>query len=480
MPTTENRSVAGLRQNGIVRKINAWMTSPYYVMLIGLLAAVSNIFSAELAVYTFYILCGLYVSFFGDDYLPVMPLVICCYIVPSAGSNPGRNETSVFYPQHGGIYLLVLAVAFFASVIWRIAIDRQWGGKRFFQEKRALLPGMLILGGAYLLGGIGSGFYFAKGINNILFALLQFLSVFFMYWFFTGGVRWEKVRKDYFAWTGLSVGCALVLQIANIYITGNVLVGGSIVREAIATGWGMYNNIGGLLACMIPCAYYLACCRKNGWAYNLLGLVFAGGVVLTCSRSSILGAGAAYVISNILVLRKAESRCSNRIAYVITVSVLVIAVAVLHRQIYQLFQKLLEKGLDPSSRDVIYEEGVKQFLKFPVFGGTFYPTDFKPWEWSTLEAFTSFFPPRWHNTLVQLGASCGTVGLLAYGYHRYQTVKLFVKRRSRETIYIAISIAALLGMSLLDCHIFNVGPTLFYSMLLAFAEKCAVGIEKNM
>ena len=168
------------------------------------------------------------------------------------------------------------------------------------------------------------------------------------------------------------------------------------------------------------------------------------------------------------------------IAYVITVSVLVIAVAVLHRQIYQLFQKLLEKGLDPSSRDVIYEEGVKQFLKFPVFGGTFYPTDFKPWEWSTLEAFTSFFPPRWHNTLVQLGASCGTVGLLAYGYHRYQTVKLFVKRRSRETIYIAISIAALLGMSLLDCHIFNVGPTLFYSMLLAFAEKCAVGIEKNM
>lgn len=469
-----------LRSTNAVRKINAWMTSPYYVMLIGLLAAFSNIFSAELAVYTFYILCGLYVSFLGDDYLPVMPLVICCYIVPSAGSNPGRNETSVFYPQHGGIYLYAIAALFFASVIWRLAADGQLGGKRFFKEKRMLLPGMLILGAAYLLGGVGSGFYFAKGMNNILFALLQFLSIFFMYYFFTGGVRWETVRRDYFAWIGLSVGCALVLQIANIYITGNVLTGGAIVREEIATGWGMYNNIGGLLACMVPCVYYLACRRKNGWVYNLLGLVFVGGVVLTCSRSSILGAGAAYVVCNILVLSKAESRRANRIAHIITVVAVVVGFALFHQKLYQLFQRLADKGLDPSSRDVIYAEGWKQFLKYPVFGGTFYPTDFEPWEWSTLEAFTSFFPPRWHNTLVQLGASCGVVGLLAYGYHRYQTVKLFVKNRSPEKIFIGISLAALLGMSLLDCHIFNIGPTLFYSMLLAFAEKCAAGVEKNM
>lgn len=468
-----------LRSTGIVKKINAWMASPYYVVLIGLLAAVSNIFSAELPVYTFYILCGLYISFLGEDYLPIMPIVICCYIAPSASSNPGRNEASIFYPEHGGIYLLVIAALFFASVIWRLAVDRQLGGRKFFATPRALLSGMLMLGIAYLLGGVGSGVYLENGWKNVLFALVQFLSIFFMYYFFTGGVRWEKARKDYFAWIGLSVGCVLLLQIGNIYRTCDVIVGGIIDRDAISTGWGMYNNIGGLLACMIPCAYYLACRRKHGWVYNLCGLGFLVGVLFTCSRSSILGASAAYVVSYILVLIKAKNKRANHIAHLTTIALIVTVVILFHQQIYQLFRELTDKGLDPTTRDVIYLEGLKQFAKYPVFGGTFYPTDFAPWEWSTLEAFTAFFPPRWHNTLVQLGASCGTVGLLAYGYHRYQTVKLFARKISLEKIYIAVSLSALLGMSLLDCHMFNVGPVLFYSMMLAFAEKCAVGIKTD-
>jgi len=471
---------AHLRATCVVRKINAWMASPYYVMLIGLLAAVSNLFSAELAVYTFYILCGLYISFFGDDYLPVMPIAICCYIAPSMSNNPGRNETSIFYPENGGIYLLVIAALFFASVIWRLAVDRQLGGKKFFSTPRMLLQGMLVLGVAYLLGGVGSGHYAVKGMTNVLFALVQFLSVFFMYYFFTGGVRWEKARKDYFAWVGLSVGFALLLQIGNVYLTCDVIVDGIIDRVVIATGWGMYNNIGALLACMIPCAYYLACRRKHGWVYNLCGLAFFVGVAFTCSRSSILGAAVAYVVSYIFVLTKAKNKRANHIAHLITVLLIVVVAVLFHQRISQLFQDLLNRGLDPTTRDVIYLEGMKQFVKHPVFGGTFYPTDFSPWSWSTLEAFTSFFPPRWHNTLLQLGVSCGIVGLVAYGYHRYQTVKMFAAKMSLEKIYIALCLAVLLGMSMLDCHMFNVGPVLFYSMMLAFAEKCAVGIKMNM
>ena len=34
-----------------------------------------------------------------------------------------------------------------------------------------------------------------------------------------------------------------------------------------------------------------------------------------------------------------------------------------------------------------------------------------------------------------------------------------------------ISVMILLLCSLLDCHFFNVGPTLFYSVTLAFLEK---------
>ena len=40
-----------------------------------------------------------------------------------------------------------------------------------------------------------------------------------------------------------------------------------------------------------------------------------------------------------------------------------------------------------------------------------------------------------------------------------------------EHTFLAISLGVLLGTALLDCHFFNVGPVLFYSMALAFAEK---------
>jgi hypothetical protein len=116
--------------------------------------------------------------------------------------------------------------------------------------------------------------------------------------------------------------------------------------------------------------------------------------------------------------------------------------------------------------------GVCQFLSEPVFGGSFFPQgSFVPWDWSNLETFSSFFPPRWHNTLVQMMASCGTMGITAYLLHRWRTVQLFWKRRSVEHTFLAMSLGVLLCAALLDCHFFNVGPVLFYSMALAFAEK---------
>jgi hypothetical protein len=62
------------------------------------------------------------------------------------------------------------------------------------------------------------------------------------------------------------------------------------------------------------------------------------------------------------------------------------------------------------------------------------------------------------------------VGLGAYLLHRVQTVVLLIRNRSRENIFIACSVLVLLITSMFDCHMFNVGPVLFYSMALAFVE----------
>lgn len=448
-------------------KINHFLTTPVYISAIMLLTGLSNLLSLELVVYTIFALTFAYICVLGADLLPLIPIVICCYIAPSVSNNPGRSDQSVFAGA-SGIYIGCLGALIAAALIYRLIRDR----KAFFGKKYRLLGSLGILTLAYLLGGIGSVGYTENALKSIFFALMQGAALIAPYFLIAGGTNWKKVRKDYLAWTGFGVGCLLVLEILWIYCSCPVIVDGVIHRTAIYTGWGMYNNLGALLAMMIPFPFYLATKYHKGWIGSVVGSLFLVGVLLTCSRASILCGAGIYFACVILMLYYANNRKANTMAVIIFGGVVAVVVLIFNKPLLQLFSSLLDKGLDPSSRDTIYAKGLKLFAKYPIFGGSFFSTEYTAWGWSTAEGFTSFFPPRWHNTCVQLLASCGIVGTAAYVLHRVQTVTLLIRNPNKERIFIACSLLVLLACSLFDCHFFNIGPTLFYSMALGFAENC--------
>ena len=454
--------------------IDRFMASPRYILGVMVLAALSNFFGLELAVYTVYAGLIVYVCLFGRDLLPLIPVFLCCYLAPSVGNNPGSNPESVFSPGHGGIWLLLLCAAMLISAVVRVIRDR----KRFLSKKYRLLPGLLVLSAAYLLSGLGNP---EKLWNNTVFALIQAAALLVPYLLFSGGVDWKNARRDYFAWVGFGAGCLLLGQILWIYCTGNVIFDGIIHRGNIFTGWGTYNNIGGMLAIMIPFAFYLAAKYRKGWIGTVAGTAFLVGVLLTCSRSSILCGGGIYFVCIVLMLHYARNRKHNIIALVAAAGAALLAAVLFRSTLQRLFSDLMSIGLDPSSRDTIYREGLALFSQSPVFGNSFFSPGFVPWDWSTVDAFSGFFPPRWHNTVVQLLASCGIVGMGAYLYHRYQTLDLLLRSRGKEVVFIACSVAVLLLCSLLDCHLFNVGPALFYAAALAFGENTArIYSERNI
>lgn len=473
--TMVERNIRALRDHPLICRINAWMRTPLYVMMIMLLAATAYVCSVEIGVYTVFMLIGLYLSLFGDDYLPVMPMVFACYIIPSARNNPGMSEGSIFYPENGGVYILAIGAVFALSILIRLCTDPELGGVSFLKAKRKLLPGLLAVGGAYLLSGVGSGHYFDKGLQNLFFAGIQFLALAFLYWFFAGAVRWDRVRGDYFVWMGFGYGLVILCEILHIYLAGDLVRPDGVIEIGkISSGWGNANNIGAMIAMTIPFAFYLSCREKHGWIYNICASLLMVGVVLTSSRTAILGAGFAYGCAFLMSVRRSrlDGNKGNLIAHVLTVLAVIAVVVVFWDKLLRLFTIMIDKGFDSSRRDTLYVAGIKQWLKYPVFGGTFYPIDYTPEEWSEVAAFTAFFPPRWHNTLVQLAACCGTAGLAAYGWHRFQTIRLWWGRRDQpHVVCIGLSVLSLLLMSLLDCHMYNVGPALYYSMALACLEK---------
>ena len=396
-----------------------------------------------------------------------MPVLLSCYICPSVDNNPGQNSQSVFSGT-GSVWIAICGSLIGIACLYRVIRDR----KQYLSKKYMLLPGMLILWVGYLRSGSGSEGYREKALQNLLFAFLQGASICVLYVLFSGGVRWEKARRDYFAWIGFSLGGALLFELFGIYLQAETVVDGVIYRENIYTGWGIHNNLGGMLAMMIPFAFYLATRYRKGWLGTVVGSVFLLGVIMSCSRNAILTGTAIYFVGIVLMLYYARNRKGNTIAALICISIASMAVILFSQQLLRLFSTILSMGFDPNSRDSIYSKGLQLFQKYPVFGGSFFaPPELSPWGWSVNEGFTGFFPARWHNTIVQLLASCGLVGLLCYLPHRIQVIALILRAHNKEKVFIGASIMALLICSLFDCHLFNIGPTLFYSAALAFAEN---------
>lgn len=465
-----------LRQSPRVQAINSFLRSPGYILALSLLTVVCNLLGLELVYYTLVIALGLYVITLSKDLLPIMPMIMLCYIVPSVKNNPGRHGDSIFSFSNGGAYILVLASVVVVFLIWRLISDKEMG-RAFLTHKRSLVSGMLFLGVGYLLSGIGSYRYFDVFGRNLLFAFLQFISIALLYFLFTATVDWSNVPKDYLAWMGLGIGFTVLPQLLMAYLSGQAFMEGTgtMDRELIYTGWGMHNNIGGLMVMMIPFAYYLAYTKKHSWVYNLLGTMLLGGVMLSCSRTAMAVGAGIYLVCAVILLKNKRTRKENLWVYCIGALAVLGFVAVFFEKLMEIFSLFFEEIGLVSKRDVLLENGLKKFGNDPIFGGSFFfkgtPGEFVPWDFSEQATFSSFFPPRWHNTLVQIAASCGVVGLVGYGFHRFQTFRMLWRNRSTENLFIALYLAVLLLCSLMDCHFFNVGPVLFYSMALAFAEN---------
>ena len=95
-----------------------WLRSPWYVLTLAVLTVLSNLLGLDLGIYTLFIGLGIYISLFGSDLLPLMPIFILCYVAPSRENNPGRYPESVFYPQNGGIFLILLLLLWATCLIW--------------------------------------------------------------------------------------------------------------------------------------------------------------------------------------------------------------------------------------------------------------------------------------------------------------------------------------------------------------------------
>ncbi len=469
---------AKCRNSKTIGYISKFLYSPYYILLVGVATVCSNAFGWEIPIWYLFALLAVLALLFAQDSLPFAPLLGCGYVSVSAGNNPASHYgTSIFQTKSAMVHLGVIVAVLFVVLIARALFDAT---HRKSLTRTANVPklavGFFLLGIAYICAGLFPARDYGPQWKSALFGLVQIACLAVPYLYFHYTVDWSKVRANYLAWIFVGLGFVVTAEIAVMYILtfASLPQGVAFDREFLVTGWGIYNNVGLVIAFCIPFAFYLALRARHGYLWWIAGLVFVTALLFTQSRGCILSGSAVALVTAVYTLVKCKNKkhvATMLIAGGVYLTALAVFAVIFREKIAEIFNAMHNAGFDDSGRFEIYRKGLEQFSESvgSIFlGNGFYACD--AFRFGELPS-DAFLPPRYHNTVVQLLATGGLFAMVAYLFHRVQTFVLCLKHRTPQKIFALFAILILISASMVDCHFFNMGPGLIYSVVLVFAEN---------
>ena len=351
----------------------------------------------------------------------------------------------------------IVGGAMLASLIFFLVRNRK-GVNRI--GKSQILISLLILCGVMLFNGVFNPRYTPK---NLLFAAIFAGSIVLVYLLFALYGNFDSAAIDRFFYCMVVTGVLILAELIGTYFIGDVIREGSIVKERVILGWGVWTSVGGMLVFLMPAPFYFARWHRRGWIFYLLGLAAFAGTVLSQSRGAMLIGGVILAVCLIAVCSGGPNRRINRLFTVVLIAAGAAALVIFRSRFGFLTENFADLGFSDNGRLDLWKAGVEHFRAYPVFGSGFYDSYSGEWNFSG-------YPYFYHNTLVQMLAACGAAGLLAYLWHRALTVRLFFRWRSVPKTFLGFCVLGLLLCSLIDVLFFKTYPTVFYALILLHAE----------
>lgn len=446
-------------ESKLLNKLRVFYNGKLYPLIIALAVLISHTFSIEefgISVILLSAFCGFILC--DDLKFLISPLIGFIFMFSEK-----RVASGVFYKKGYVIAMIIGAFILVSFIIAHFIIYRKNVHLRSFKDSKLFL-GFIIFSASVLLNGcLNFDEYTSK---NIIYALILVSSTAVIFFLFTINLNKNKDLVEYLLYVLFLISVLLTLELFLSFINQIQIVDGQIIKESVKVGWGMWNNIGGLMAFLLPVHFYFASTvKKIGPLFYFSGVLSFAAIILTLSRSSLLFGGLTLLICVVLTCFTGVNKRLNRI-FTISLFVLgIVGIFILWGKISSVLGDYLARGLDDNGRFEMYLHGLKNFLSNPIFGGGFYSS------YETDYMFIHFLPYRYHNTLIQMIATTGIIGFSSYIFHRYQTVRLLLSNKRLSTVYIALCIGTMLGASLLDNHFFNIYPAMIYSIMLVAIEK---------
>ena len=339
--------------------------------------------------------------------------------------------------------------------------------KRFTKKDTPLLMPIIAFASALILNGAFSGGWSPSGLwLGALHAFVFSFLFFYIYHGFSEDETTEELMK-YMAYLAMLFALVILGELCDLYLTSDeIFRDGSIVKDRVFLGWGIWNLVGVCISMLIPMIFYGAMNNKYPWLYFAVATLALLGAVLTMSRNALIFASLSYAASAIIGCFYGKHKKGFRIITSIGILCVIAVGVVMFGKIRDLLGDYFSRGFDNNGRFELWGQGIDNFLDSPVFGRGFYG-------YGEYELAHGPLPKMAHNTLIELLSATGAVGFISYAWYRVRSLIPVFRRPSLMKTMAALSIAVILGASLLDNFVFNVYPMFFYVVLLALIHRAS-------
>ncbi len=464
---TEEKKASGFKLASLLN-LDFWRSffmGNLYPVLVCALVLIGNL--TALDYYLNLIVTGLFVfaMLISDSVKPAI-ITVCTYIyqisIPHAPNYPTYSDF-LFSGWRKPVSIAIIAIVALTFIYF--FCKKKIYRNLTFKKAPLLLPtsafsAALLLNGAFSLDWT---------YQNLIFAFLNIIVYFFFFFLLLYGFSKEEKSEElgrYFSYITLLMAAVIIIEMAHLYLTSEtIFLDGSIHKESVALGWGIWNLIGTSLAVMIPTLFLGVMNNKYPWLYFTVACLTYVFAVLTMSRNALVFATLAFGASVIISCFLGKNKKAFRIITLIGIIVIATLALVFFGKIKALLGDYFERGFSDNGRYDLWKLAIDTFREHVIFGNGFYGF--------FTDAVYEFggVPRMAHNTVFEILSAMGIVGLLSYLWYRVSTAVTFFRRPSKMKTMLGLSILVFLLGSLLDNFVFNIHPALYYCVALAIAVR---------
>ena len=459
--------LAKLKNNGIVNDLRYFLSSKYFPFITEAVTLLCYYLGWDIVLIYYISITGALMVLFLDDLTPVISHLLFMSVAVSYKNSPSPiMESSDYFTRTEILVQTVIMLSLFAlAAAYRIT-------HTFVRKKFKFTPaffGIAAFSFVLLLNGAGAKDYTAQ---NFVYGLILALCFMFIFVGLKDNITTDKTCFEKLNLSFIALSVLLVIELTVKYFTvDGIIVNGEIVRTKLTFGWGMWNSMGMSLLLCIPSSVYLAAKSKYGFIYTLYSVLLLVATFMSCSRQAMLTVAVIYPACILILLIKGKNKIANGCIVAAALLAIIILCIIFRDTVVKYFVEFIKKlfaGGDNSGngRGRLWREALNYFISYPYLGAGFHVKYSSP-DFNGL----SFIPLMCHNTVLEIMAACGVLGLITYAVHRCQTVVSFLKNVTMERTFLVLTVAGLLITSLFDNHIFYIFPTMIYSALFAVFTK---------